>query len=417
MKVLFLSKEGDGLGVAHKLAMEGHDVEVWVKEERFHRAGVGIVGRPKVWRPRVPWADLVVCDMVGFGSHAELFAKLGKPTFCCDKLLDILELERGKCMELFKLAGIDIPETWHFPDIAEAKKLLDDIEWKDGVVLKPEGNLSTAKTMVLKERDSYEWCLKQIPSGTPLIVQRVVQGIEVSTEGWFNGRDWLRPFNHTFEEKRFLTGDLGPNTGCMGNVVITSRGRGNKLTSRTVERLTPLLKKIGYRGVVDVNCIVDEDKAYALEITSRLGYDAIEALMEGMEDGKVGDLLFETATGVAKDLPIDNDPCIALRLSIPPWPSAKPSSDQWGEPILGLDEGVLRHFALTDVYLEDGQYYTAGGDGVLGKVTAHGADLRQARERAYRTIEKISVSAKQYRVDIGKRAGPQIEQLRSQGWL
>ena len=68
----------------------------------------------------------------------------------------------------------------------------------------------------------------------------------------------------------------------MGNVVIPTHG--NKLTDATIIKLAPFLKRISYRGPVDINTIVDEHRVYALEITARLGYDAIEALMEGLKE-------------------------------------------------------------------------------------------------------------------------------------
>ncbi|MCA9639580.1 MAG: phosphoribosylamine--glycine ligase, partial [Myxococcales bacterium] len=52
--------------------------------------------------------------------------------------------------------------------------------------------------------------------------------------------------------------------------------------------------------------------------------------------------------------------------------------------------------------LRDGRVVTAGGR-VLG-VTATGADLAQARERAYTAVERIRFAGMQFRRDIGYRA-------------
>ncbi len=50
----------------------------------------------------------------------------------------------------------------------------------------------------------------------------------------------------------------------------------------------------------------------------------------------------------------------------------------------------------------DDTYYTAGGR-VLG-VTARGADLRTAVDRAYEAAAKIGFEGAHYRTDIGARA-------------
>jgi len=414
MKILILSIDGDGLGIAHKLSQEDNEVKMYIQDPQYKKAGVGIITRVASWRPHIVWADLVICDMVGFGKYEETFRKLGKVVFSCNKFADSAELDRAKGIELFEKFGIDIPETYNFTSAKEAESIID--LWEDpGFVIKPSGNISTAKTYVCTNPAIYKWALTTIPEGTPLIVQKIVTGIEVSTEGWFNGRDWIQPFNHTFEEKRFMEGDKGPNTGCMGNVVITTHG--NKLTDATIKRLTPFLKRIGYRGPMDINTIVTDDRLYALEITARLGYDAIEAIMEGLKE-PVTDLFFETAIGVKKEMKVTADYMIAVRLSVPPWPHGEPDNESMGMPIIGINEHNLKHLYLTDAYRDEGEdYLYAAGDGAILKVTARGRDIREARSRVYRTINNLTIQDVQYRSDIGLRAEKDIKQLKDWGWL
>lgn len=403
MRILIVSKEGDGLGVAHRLVVEGNDVRVWLKEDRYRRALGGIV--KMVDSPTARDVDLVVTDTVGIGSV--LKAGTG-PVLGANPVIDKLELDRALGMDMFRRAGVDIPETLYFasPSAVELPS-----PWGLGWVIKPCGNKSTCKTLVVKEEELWEHSLGQTPDG-PLIIQRIIDGVEVSTEGWFNGRDFLRPFNHTFEEKRFLVGNLGCNTGCMGNVVIGTDG--NRLTRATVQRFAPFLRMIDYRGPFDINCIVNERGAYALECTGRMGYDAIEALAE-LLDEPLGDLLFETASGFRREMALASGYGIAVRITIPPWPVRLPDNSDYGEPVLGIDE---KHSFLCDVYCEQGsRYYTAGGDGVLLKVTARHQQLNLARKRAYRLADAVRVGGKQYRTDIGERVPKELTDLRAMGWL
>lgn len=414
MKILILSIDGDGLGIAFKLAEEKNEVKMYIQDNQYKQAGIGIIERVDSWRPHAVWADLVICDMVGFGKYEQTLRKMGKVVFSCSKLADESELDRQKGMELFEKFEINIPETYNFSSPTEAESIVD--LWEEpGFVIKPSGNLSTAKTYVCKHPDIYKWALSTIPNGTALIVQKIVEGIEVSTEGWFNGRDWIYPFNHTFEEKKFLDGNKGPNTGCMGNVVIPTYG--NKLTAATIVKIAPFLKRISYRGPVDINTIVDEHRVYALEITARLGYDAIEALMEGLKE-PVTDLFFETAIGVKKSMNLTTDYMIAVRLSVPPWPHGEPDNEAVGMPIIGINEFNIKHLYLTDAYRDEGEdYLYAGGDGAILKVTARGRDIQEARNRVYRTIDNLTIQDVQYRSDIGLRAIKDIKQLKEWGWL
>jgi phosphoribosylamine--glycine ligase len=333
-------------------------------------------------------------------------------------------------MELFERAGIKTPETLYFDKPADALKLTTQHGWGDGWVVKANGNISTAKTAVVKDELLWPRAVRQLPPECSGIIQRIVSGVEVSTEGWFNGSSFVKPFNHTFEDKRFLAGDLGQNTGCMGNIVI--RADSNRLTKETIERTEPFLRMLGYRGPFDINTIVNADGARALEVTSRMGYDAVEALFEGLDE-PAGDFLFDIAMGTKREMALTADTMIAVRLSIPPWPMRRPDRDSGGEPVLGIDDDTLLHLFLTDLAKDGEQFVTAGGDGVLLKATAIGAVTPpkplnngkrsrpdytyEARRRVYRLLDKIKVSSKQYRTDIGARVNNDIAQLKEWGWL
>jgi phosphoribosylamine-glycine ligase len=433
MHILVVSREGDGLGVAQRLALEGNDVDLFIAEKRMRRAGRGIVNRVPQWRGNaLARADLILADCIGLGRFEEVMRSSGKPFIGFCPTLDKIESDRLLGMQMFERAGMDVPETHPYASPAEAATVVREHGWGEGWVAKPSGNKDTAHTTVCRDEALWEHCLTKLPPCDG-ILQRLVSGVEVSTEGWFNGEDWIYPFNHTFEEKRFLAGDLGVNTGCMGNAVIGA-GRGNRLTRRTVETLGPLLRMIGYRGPIDVNAIVNESGAYALEATSRMGFDAIEALIEGLEM-PAGEFLMSVADGSARSMPLTDNVMIAVRVSIPPWPIRAPNQEDYGEPISGIDEGNLPHLFLADVSRgEGGAYQTAGGDNVLLKATATGRVERakqsikdghtyrpdytyDARRRVYRLLDRIAIRHKQYRNDIGTRVNADMERLKKWGWL
>ena len=162
MKVLMMSKEGDGLGVAHKLTQEGHEVSVWIKEPRFKYAGRGLVRRVDNWRGVLGASDLVICDMVGFGK-LESTLKL-KPCVSCSDFMDQAELDRGLGMRLFRAAKIDIPLTIMCKNKAEAAKAIKAEGFGEGWVLKPCGNKSTAKTMVVTDESAWDWSVESLPT-------------------------------------------------------------------------------------------------------------------------------------------------------------------------------------------------------------------------------------------------------------
>ena len=222
--------------------------------------GDGSVRRVGTWEGRLAAHDLVLADCVGWGRQQDLLRASGVPHLGFNATLDRVEVDRAKGMELFATAGITIPETVEFGSKAEAIALPAEQGWGDGWVIKPSGNLANDTTRTVKEPGLWERACQPLSDHCNGIAQRLVSGIEVSTEGWFNGTRFLQPFNHTSEEKRFLAGGLGCNTGCMGNVVLQAKTGGNRLTRATVEPLAQFLALIGYRGPFDVNAIVTEDE-------------------------------------------------------------------------------------------------------------------------------------------------------------
>ena len=76
-----------------------------------------------------------------------------------------------------------------------------------------------------------------------------------------------------------------------------------------------------------------------------------------------------------------------------------------GTPIEGIEDaeasGALVFHAGTA--LRDGRLVTNGGR--ILNVTALGADLADARERAYAAVEKISFAGMRYRTDIAALVG------------
>jgi len=408
-----ISKEGDGAGVAWRLIKEGHSVDLYIKRPEYSHALKGIVNRVDTFRPHAAEADLVVCDLVGFSQYAPLFKRLGKPVLGCSEIADMLELDRRKCVEVFKKADIIMPVTHYF----DSPKSAATLNWahEQGYVIKPCDNLHVSKTSCCESKEAYKWALSTLPADQELIVQEIVKGERVLSEGWFNGSDWITPFNHTFEEKRLAVGGVGPMTGCMGNVVYPLK-EPNKLVRETVMKLEPMLRKISYKGPVDINCIVSEKQAYALEITPRFGYDAIEALMHGTK-GSFGSFLFDVATGVAKTMPLFSfDYLIAVRVTCPPYPDQRQDVSTRGSPVLGLDSPGGSVFPC-DVMKNGVGYVLAGSDGVVAKVAANGRDIREARRRVYERIADLEILNMQYRTDIGNRVDADLAKLKAWGWL
>lgn len=396
MKILILSLEGDGFSLALALKRGGDEVKIYSKNRDLHLPMIGFLEKSNQLGESIKWADLIIGDMVGMGHLEKRLFKSGKPFLGVNLIMDALELDRGKQMEVMRRLGISLPPTFEFSDPTEALSVLQ--HWSDpGYVIKPSGNLNTAKTVMAEDVETYKWALDQFARDQKLVVQKIVEGVEVSTEGWFNGKEWVH-FNHTFEEKRFLAGDLGQHVGCMGNIVM--EGRAESMLSKELQKLTPFLEKAHYYGPIDINSIVNENGFHALELTPRIGYDAIEALWAMSDRTKFSEFLHSVGSSDNKKLELAFTVGAAVRLSLPPYPMADTDEDDVGLPIEAPNKDEV---LWSDAYFDEGILRSAAFDGVLAKVVSAGDDVVEAQMDAYMTVEMVKALNLQYRKDIGDR--------------
>lgn len=416
--VLLISAHGDGVPIALKLAQEGTVVKVYLKAAQAKDSLKGYrnpVVIPSVAMPEQ--YDLILFDMAGLGKTADALKSQGRLVLGGGALNDNLELNRDYGEKVAsKLTSLKVPRTERFETPA---KLLDFLEKSSkAVVVKPLGNAETVFTLV--SSDPTNRTLSGLVQSygdklCPCITQEKIDGVEVSTEGWFAQGKW-QALNHTIEHKRFLEGDIGPQTGCMGNIVWACEE--DELVKQALIPLTQFLTKAEYCGPLDINCIVTEEDAYFLEFTPRFGYDAFQALTE-LYKGSTFEFLWKAACG-SGDITLSEDYAIAVRLSFPPYPSGstKDFDNLKGVQVLDVNSGAETHTFLSDVQLRDELPVLAGIDGVIGCVTARGSSIQEARRRAYRTVGNIVIDQSvQYRRDIGLGTERKIETLKTWGWL
>jgi phosphoribosylamine-glycine ligase len=411
ISIMMYSKEGEGYEIAHRLAMEGNNVKIKFESDKCKWLGQGIRNPQRVTDSQNPDADLCLFSTVGLGRIAESLAKRGKVVLGGHRFADMIELDRGYGAKIAELMDVEQPESTECKNAKGVRQTLESVDYP--CALKPFGNKSVTLTLLSKTPDN-EY-LKSVVEAMPevfsqgCLVQKVVDGIEISTEGWFNGEDWVLPFNHTIEYKRLGEGDKGAQTGCMGNVIWTTDE--DEMIKRMHLKLTGLLRKVGYVGPFDVNTIVTKDKIYFLEFTPRFGYDAIQTYTE-LLNIPLSEMLYRVATGTISRVPVKKD-CIAfgVRLSVSPYPHGEDASFLKGvKPIRWIKEAAP-HLWLSDVMWTDSGPCLAGVDGQIGCVTAWGVSLDEARRRVYRTVDNIVLTSDvQYRKDVGESAAHNVRQ-------
>ena len=438
--------------LAQQMALEGHQVHVYLNDKDVSRCYEGLVWKSESWEKDALESDFTIFDATEHGEKAEWLRSKGCKVWGASVLADRLESDRAFAMEVFQRAGLPVPKTEHFSNAAEAKKLVEAYGDGERMVIKlDDPKASKSSSYVAKDKEDM---LVRIEGWTTTeddqanlakggIVQEFIKGVEISVEGWFDGETFLYPYNITMEDKHLLNDDLGPNTGCAQNLVKQLRPAHPKIARLLLEPLIPVLARGKFIGQIDINCIVDSDgKVSALEATPRSGYDATPTLVMGLPgygEAVARALGLKSCSDGTCECPIsDNCRCLccgserppfwflgAVRTYLPPYPFE--SSDHSvtgaaydasaGQEIKGWlegDEKVKARTILYDACLEDGKLLTAGTCGIPFITLGHGPSIEDMVEDLEKHLSEVTVANACRRSDLGKKqakAWPKVEHL------
>lgn len=426
MRFFIYSISGDGAGLAFKLAEEGHDVCIYIKEPFFRPIGEGMFDHVKNLNEGLASnPDLIIFDMSGDGEVADKLRAKGFSVMGSSAFADKLELDRTYGMETAKELGLSVPDFTVFSseNVEDAIKFIQESDQR--FVLKPHGNLALDMTYVAKDANDMVQMLtwaadKGILKGD-FLLQDFVDGIEISTEMWFShGVPIPGLSNSTIEQKKFMTGNKGPATGCETSLVWPYSDDTAKIVESTVGKMKDFLAEHEYHGPIDVNTIVSKEdgEAYFLEFTPRLGYSAFYTFCELLPDRNVGEFLMKLESGEEQEL--DGGVAACLTVSIPPYPLD--SGKDHNHPELKLTEGkkILdvpdSGFWPYDVKKEEDELVTAGTLGLVGYFSVWGGDAADANEALYKLVDSCTIPNVQYRVDADARALKDIPLLAEFGY-
>lgn len=406
-KFLFLSGYGEGLGVALRLKENGHQVATWIRDKRSKFNYDGLIKKVQKWETYLDADTIVVFDSTGGGRTADRLKARGHHIFGGSTFTDSLESDRALSFELMKQVGIKTPMFKSF------------FSWEDGrnfarrhkgrLVFKASGQLANdnhVTSYVSSDGEDLAEMLTHFESVATKppefeLQEFVENGYTISTEGWFNGEDWIYPFNHSVEEKALMNDNLGPSGGCSGNSVWRCDNL-DFVVEEGLAKMAPILREYGYIGCLDLNCIVNPDGVWALEFTPRFGYDSIPVFIN-MYEGDPGELIAKMAMGEKpKEFVMKSGFGSALRISVPPYPSEEHIVGE-GVPVRGFEKADRPNLYFYNVMLDDkNNIVTSGSYGIVAVTTGLGSTIKESFETPYALAKKAKIPEKQYRTDMAK---------------
>jgi phosphoribosylamine--glycine ligase len=239
-----------------------------------------------------------------------------------------------------------------------------------------------------------------------VLVVEFLDGPEVSLFAVTDGASVV-PLLPAQDFKRVGDGDTGPNTGGMGAYAPLAWVPDGLVEEVVTGVLQPTVDEMAargtpFQGLLYAGLALTSNGVRVVEFNARFGDPETQVLLSLLES-PLGQLLYAAARGRLAELPpLRWRPGAAVTVVVAS--RGYPGSPGTGDPVSGVDEarrldGVEVIHAGTAL---DGDRLVSSGGRVLA-VTAVGASLAAARERAYAGVARIRIDGAHHRSDIAAR--------------
>jgi phosphoribosylamine--glycine ligase len=271
-------------------------------------------------------------------------------------------------------------------------------------VVKDDG-LAGGKGVVVT--DDRQLALQHAKGCGRVVIEQYLDGPEVSLFALTDG-ETVYPLQPAQDFKRVHDGDRGPNTGGMGAYTPLPWAPPGLVDEVQERVLVPTVEEMArrgtpFQGLLYAGLALTEQGIRVVEFNARFGDPETQALLRRLES-PLGALLLASAEGRLGDVAAPlwrTGAAVTVVMAADGYPDSPRSGDLINgvEEAAGLDgvDVIQAGTALTDRGL-----VTAGGR-VLA-VTAEGADLAEARARAYDGVARVSFEGAQHRTDIALAA-------------
>jgi phosphoribosylamine--glycine ligase len=343
---------------------------------------------------------------------ADRLVALGIPCFGPSQKAAQLETSKSFTKDFCARHAIPTADYRVFDDAIRAKAYLGTRE--PPFVIKADG-LAAGKGVVIAEtRREADEAVDQIlflrkfgTAGQRIVIEDFLPGEEASLFALCDGTTAVF-LGAAQDHKRAFDGDKGPNTGGMGAYspapVVT-----DAVVAHAMEHIfKPTVAGMAaegapFVGVLFAGVMVTPEGSKLIEFNTRFGDPECQTLMRRLDSDLAPVLLAAAKGDLANAPPLAFSPQSAVTVVL----AAQ------GYPEAPLTGSIIRGLAAAD--MEDVEIFHAGTrrdeDGVLRanggrvlNVTATGATLRAAADRAYQAVSAIDWPGGFYRTDIGWRA-------------
>ncbi len=351
-------------------------------------------------------AEELGADLVVVGPEAPLVAGVADAVraagiACFGPSAAAARLEGSKAFAKEVMAAAEVPTALAHVCTTEEEAAAALDAFGPPYVVKDDGLAAGKGVVVTEDRDE---ALAHAVACDRVVIEEYLDGPEVSLFAITDGTTVV-PLLPAQDFKRALDGDAGPNTGGMGAYTPLPWAPESLVAEVTERVLQPTVDEMARRGtpfagLLYAGLALTKRGTKVVEFNARFGDPETQPLL-ALLASPLGVVLHAAAEGRLHDLgPLTwfDGAAVAVVVAADGYP-ARPRT---GDRVHGLAEAeredgvaVLHAGTATD---GEGHVVTSGGR-VLA-VTALGADVAEARAKAYAGVDQISIDGSHHRTDI-----------------
>ena len=363
-----------------------------------------------------------ICDLLNFAKNnnidltvvgpeeplingiVDAFKGEGLKIFGPDKAGAMLEGSKSFSKDFMKKYGVKTADYEVFYDYEEAKIYLENCKYPR--VIKADG-LAAGKGVVICENKNQAietldlFMIDDVfnGAGKKIVVEEFLQGVEASILSVTDGKVIL-PFLSAKDHKQIFDGNKGKNTGGMGvvspNKYVTEEVLADFYENILEKTLIGIREEgFDFKGVIFFGIMITEEGAKLLEYNVRMGDPETQSVLSLMESDLV-DIILNALDEKLNETTIkwNEGYCVNVVLSSKGYPGAYEKGYE-----ISIDESLKGEFFIAGAKKEGNTLVTSGGRvlSVVGK----GKTLEEAKENAYKNIEKVNFEGMYFRKDIG----------------
>ena len=353
----------------------------------------------------VALAQEIKADLVVIGPETPLvngvaddLRRLKIAVFGPSKAAAQLEGSKTFAKEVMSDAGVLTAQSFTCSTLREYEKALDT--FGAPYVVKDDGLAGGKGVVVTHNREE---ALRHAIACGRVVIEEFLNGPEVSLFGISDGVSILA-MQPAQDFKRAYDNDSGPNTGGMGAYSPLPWAPTDIVEETYTQVLAPMIAEMNARGTPFVGLLyaglaLTDHGSRVIEFNVRFGDPETQVLIPLLKT-PLASLLFKAATGGLADAVLEwaDQSAVTVVLAADGYPAAPQS----GAEISNIPQAENVNVFYAGIS-QSGESLFASGGRVLS-VSGIGADLTEARDRAYRVISQISLPGSFYRSDIALNA-------------